>query len=734
MTDSLNTERMAGSYKLGSFIFDISNSFLQKGDSRFNLTRKQSEILHLMVANPGVTISKEQFFSQIWPEQYVEDGNLTIHIHFLRRILEQDPRNPSLILTVTGHGYKYVGEAVCLQDDNPQDAEPLPDEVSHITSPPPDSGKRGAWQPSSLKLWHLITIAAFAGLLALLIFILYPKPAADPPIAVPLTTLPGSERYPAISPDGNFIAFTWDGDDLHNDDIYVQQITGSKMVRVTNDPASDIQPVWSPDGLNLAFLRSGNAPGAPYQLIITSVFGGSRREVAQVYGGVDWSPDGQQLAVAGIAGVADEIGIYLISVDGKTRREVTRPDPNINSRDSSPRFSPDGKTIAFLRSQSDKESDLFIVNLLNGEVRQITRDQKSIQDGSLHWGPDGESIFYISNRSLVWNLYQTELNGDDPILVPWLMLPKFSFNLIRGSISFSLSRKGDIFVFTNELMDDRVTVYGSPGRPNLSCLINSTKSDASPQLSPDGSRLVFVSDRSGVEQLWTAKADCSEPSQLTNFTESGTANPRWSPDGSSIAFDYSRGETSAIYVIGVDGAGLRRVWHATGPGTFPFWSPSGDWIYFTSGSTGASHNWQIRKIRSNGAEVTQVTNTDSSKKWRPQVAPDGRTLYFTRTDRLWKKDLIAGTEEPVQELANLSLGRNWEVSSNAIYYYQTEVAMRSAIYKFDLTTRQTSRLATVEGQMDPQLQSLSVLDEGRRYAVSAVYIRYSDINLVRKWR
>ena len=70
----------------------------------------------------------------------------------------------------------------------------------------------------------------------------------------PLTTLPGLERSPSFSPDGNQIAFSWDGD-TGNEDIYVKLVGAGSPLRLTTSAAPDVHPAWSPNGLYIAFVR-----------------------------------------------------------------------------------------------------------------------------------------------------------------------------------------------------------------------------------------------------------------------------------------------------------------------------------------------------------------------------------------------------------------------------------------------------------------------------------------------
>ena len=80
------------------------------------------------------------------------------------------------------------------------------------------------------------------------------KPAAAPEV-VPLTSYAGSERSPSFSPDGNQVAFSWNGEKQDNFDIYLKLIGSPTPVRLTTDPAEDISPAFSPDGRSIGFVR-----------------------------------------------------------------------------------------------------------------------------------------------------------------------------------------------------------------------------------------------------------------------------------------------------------------------------------------------------------------------------------------------------------------------------------------------------------------------------------------------
>ena len=124
-----------------------------------------------------------------------------------------------------------------------------------------------------------------------------------PPRVVPLTTLTGEEFDPTFSPDGEQVAFSWNGARQDNSDIYVTLVGSSDVRRLTSDPLPDVNPVWSPDGRQIAFLRE-RPDGTTIQLV--SALGGADRKLSDFRGAdsLAWSPDGHWLA----AGRSGEYG------------------------------------------------------------------------------------------------------------------------------------------------------------------------------------------------------------------------------------------------------------------------------------------------------------------------------------------------------------------------------------------------------------------------------------------
>jgi Tol biopolymer transport system component len=207
---------------------------------------------------------------------------------------------------------------------------------------------------------------------------------------VSLTTDQGILSQPSFSPDGNQVAYTWDGENHDNTDIYVKLIGSPTVLRLTTDPASEQYPVWSPDGRQIAFLRGD-------QIYTVSPLGGSERKLADVpgiEGRFSWSADGRWIAVAQVRTPHEANGIFLISADGLQRRRLTIQEGLSNDRE--PTFSPDGRRLAYgtcfgqvcALSCMELTADLTP----RGQPRRLNAGTPTRL--SLAWTSDGKAVIY----------------------------------------------------------------------------------------------------------------------------------------------------------------------------------------------------------------------------------------------------------------------------------------------------------------------------------------------------
>jgi len=552
-----------------------------------------------------------------------------------------------------------------------------------------------------------------------------------PPTVVPLVTNSGVEGRPAFSPDGSQLAFMWNGGEGDQYEIYVKLIgDGAPAVRITRSPgASAGWPVWSPDGHRIAFLRCSDTSRAVF---VVPALGGTDRKIAEPHscpGSLDWSPDGSMLAFEDKDSADESDSIFLVSLETGERRRLTMPAKL--QGDFEPKFSPDGRTVAFVRTHDIIMGDIFVVSVDSGEPRQITFMGGEFP--GLAWTPDGkEIVFSVTSREMGNNsLWRVRIRGGMPERVTELT----AVNATEPAIS-RLGHRLSYRTLTMNFNIWQVRLPISSGRPSAPVkLISSNRSQDSQQYSPDGKKIVFVSDRSGIAQIWVCDSDGSNPTQLTFMNASNTGTPRWSADGRWILFDSTASGKNGIYRISADGSTPQALIVDSHFNATPSSSRDGRWVYFGSDRSG---EYQIWKVPSNGGQALQVTFHSG---WHPMESTDGKILYFVKTQlptdpsgaaaTLWAMPVEGGEEHLV---TSQQIQLHWAVAPHGIYFTDPATRPRASLKFFDARTGQITAITTLERQPACCGQSLAVSPDGRTILYSQEDRVTTDLMLVENFR
>jgi Tol biopolymer transport system component len=587
----------------------------------------------------------------------------------------------------------------------------------------------------TLRRWAAIALAGVAlmAVIAGAVWLHFFRPGskvAEPPMRiVPLTTFPGHQEEARFSPDGNQIAFVWDGEKEGHWHIYVKLIGTEKPLRLTTDPAYyDWAPTWSPDGRYIAFLRSSEGHEGIY--VIPALGGPERRLHAlspRVGGSSDWSPDGKYLVYTDRRAGQESRTLFLLAVDNPDDKRPLTASVG-QQADYAPRFSPDGQTVAFVRFSGDFVyiQDVFLVRMAGGEPKRLTFDNNFIH--GLDWTPDGAYIVFSSDRlGGSGRLWKVPASGGapEPLSVGQ-----------GGASSPTLSRDGRHLAYTQNYQNTNIWRYevlqrtGRTSPPTK--LIASTEQEAGPDFSPDGKRIAFESSRSGPMEIWICDSDGSNPRQLT-FLGRLACNPRWSPNGREIAFESSPEGIPAIYVVDVEGGRPRRLTPDASKNAMPGWSRDGKWVYFCSDRTGDLQLW---KMPAEGGQAVQVTKKGGDV---PFESPDGKTLYYVQVVKpfdvrgFWKVPVGGGEETPVfdQHFAAGWSWINWGLTAEGIYSYND---VTKAIDFISFATHKVTQIAKPEKPPHDTYRSFAVSPDGRSILFAQVDQDTSHIMLVENFR
>lgn len=553
-----------------------------------------------------------------------------------------------------------------------------------------------------------------------------------------LTTLPGVESYPSLSPDGNYVVFTWTGNKQDNQDIYVQMIGSGSPLRRTTDPGNDYNPVWSPDGRWIAFLRS--PPPSPSgvrnrELRIIPPLGGTERKLADIRSQdfarglfpdavyLAWSPDSKSLIVSDTLGEGQPDALFVVSLETGEKWQLTNPQPPMRA-DTSPAVSPDGNSLVFLRRTSWGLGELHLLPLEKdltaaGEPKRLTSTELYADYPA--WMPDGKEIVF-SAKSGLWRL---SVEGESaPTRIAYVgedgMMP---------AISRSQPGKPARLVYVRSIADSNLwrIETPAPGIPSTSPpvrVISSTKPEYHCQFSPDGSRVAFVSNSSGEPEIWISDPDGTNAVQLTSMKTRDTNCPYWSPDGQNIAFSSTKeGGEFDVYTVPAVGGKPRRLTSHPAIDLCPTFSLDGKWIYFGSDRSGDYRLW---KMPLDGGDAIQVTPNQSP--WASESA-DGNLYYpaFSVASPIWRLSVSGG--EPVK-IADGVVWFNFCLLKKGAYYTDRN-GNETGLQYLNFTTGKSTTVARNLGEV---AAGLTATPDGKTILFTRVDSSTDDLMLVENFR
>jgi Tol biopolymer transport system component/DNA-binding winged helix-turn-helix (wHTH) protein len=585
-----------------SFVFRFDD--VEVREREFTLTKagkllaiepKAFRALLFLLRNPQRLISKEELLNSLWGDAAVTEGSLTRCIWLLRRLLEDDTREPRYIETVATVGYRFVCPVEVSEDGKyGSEAAPVGEEI----------GDRAIQaRPRNRRRWWLVGAAVFA---IGLVFAVWTLRRSLPP--------PRISGYTQITHDGHEKGLVGtDGSRLYfgqNTAIPIAQvgIAGGEIVQIPV-PFQYVQDV-SPDGANL--LVESHGEGEQTVLWNIRIPGGSLRRLGE--GDVAaFSPDGKSVIYSTRGG-----DIYLVRSDGTGTHKLASVGPEPDSFS----WSADGSIIRFY--QDDK---LWQMLSDGSKIHQLLSGWRPVGAQCCgRWTPDGRFFVFLSGISMwgkggqIWALDERRGLFRRP--------PAEPVQLTTGPLSWDSPMPGkdgkSIFAEGNAFRGElsRFDAKAKQFQPFLGGI-----SAQGITFSKDGQSVAYVSFPEG--DLWKANRDGSNPVQLTD-PPMEVFMPRWSPDGSWILFSDVSSE-SEIYIVSVQGGNPRKLLpQGGGKQSDPDWSPDGHEVVFGSSFGGHDPKGQIRIFDLDSQKITTLPGSVGMTD--PRWSPDGRFIAANSSD------------------------------------------------------------------------------------------------------
>lgn len=678
------------------------------------------DLIVYLAENPGRTISKEELVREVWDEAFVTDAALKRAVSEARRALGDDGSVQRIIRTVPKRGY-----------------------LLRVEVTPADHDARARIAPNAGR-WLLLAAALL--LLTLTVAVLWRlsspsfrdgrADAAPVPPAVEvegfeqLTSTPGLELFPTLSPDARFVAYA--SREAGDWDIQLLRVGGSRAINLTRDsPADDVQPAISPAGDQIVFRseRDGGgifvmgATGESVQRVSRDGFNpswsaggkrilystrsgwswldagggalhwvlldtGERGRVGRITnaGLPSWSPGGHRIAYSAIgtgpgagASKPGTRNVWTVLPTGEGPVPATAGD----DLDWNPVFSATGHTLYFVSDRAGS-FDIWGVPIdertgeVLGEPRPVTSGVGA-EPRHLSVSADGRSLAYAAYREST-GLQRVSF---DPVTAE-VGAPAW---LSRTSISESfpsVSPDGRWLAFKSGDVGDIIVMRPDGGARRR--LTEGPHRDLHPRWSPDSERIAFFSNRSGSYEIWTIRPDGSGLTQLTDVPDRIVADPTWSPDGDRMAYIHMEDRSSYIVELEAD-----RVAGPPDPlppvpgtgGTFGAWSWSPDGERIAGHFYGDDLEPEGLGLYSLGTRsYTRLSDVGSVPTW----LGDSRRLVFHHAGRLHLIDSETGERRELLDLSPNTVHHNFSVAGDDRAIYFTRVVGEADLWLLKLAS------------------------------------------------
>ena len=527
MSDQPSTGRVV---RFGVFEADFTTGELRKSGVRVKLEQQPFQVLRVLLQRPGELVTREELREEVWSDHtFVDfDQSLNTAIRKLRDALGDSATHPRFIETLPRRGYRFVGTV-----DGPRSSE-----AGSQTALPEPTGRFGL--PALLGAFGLGAV-----LFAVPAYLIVSEGTPPSPVNYRIRQVtfdPGLTFQPALSPNGDLLAYASDRAGEGSLDIWVRQLGSTgEPIRLTDHPADDQEPSFSPDGKTIVFRSERDGAG----VYLVPAFGGNTRLLVKNGRRPRFSPDGSLVCYwAGPEGsFMGELGI-IPAVGGEPQRLKTALKTGLY-----PIWTPDGENLMFLGYERDMEDwDWWVIPIDDGQVtrtnfRKVARseglERVFIEAPAPHvWGPDGrvtfsvEALGFSAETDSVWQIAVSaetwQVTGSATRLTRGPGEGQVSLGS-GGDIAFSsVTRNVDIWSLPVNTDERRVT-------GELEQLTSSKAKDFNPTISLEGRLVLFASNRSGNVDIWTKDLTNGHVRALT-FTPWTEEQPKVSLDGSKVAY------------------------------------------------------------------------------------------------------------------------------------------------------------------------------------------------------
>ena len=656
-----------GRYAFGPFVVDPVKRSLWRDDRWVQITAKTFDVLVVLLHHRDRVVSKDELLSLVWPDTAVQENNLVRQISSLRRALGQRPDQHDYIVTVPGHGYRFVAtvhgvsapvdrhwpsagdlgaapaidfEEIAAADESFANRGIPGAGDAMVAAHPSAPGPRGR----SFTLVATVAVASAALLAtALAVSVLRPAESGSTGRRIPHRITYDDAALPrdtAWAPDGQWIVYASDASG--NADLWKQRLGDPEPIALTSSPFNETQPDWSPDGRSIVFRSERDGGG----LYVIPANGGIERLVSSFGYEPRWSPDSTRILFKQSAVLPDLPTIYVVGLDGKPPRAV-RPDVLDEFKFLRAAWHPDGRSVSVWGRTHRGATKFLNVPVDGGRAaapeiaERVERDLAGMSPGRFVWSKSRRYIYFDASTGDTRNVWRI---GVDPRTEKWIDGPERLTTGAGEETNVAISPDENQLLFTTTSSRTRLWAFpfdavngriiGEPSPITQSSAGEEVDFDAR----ADGSKIVYFTVRAGRNELWERSLTEGQDRLLLSSPDWRFSRPRWSPDGAKLAFSrcaaIDRG--IAVAVLNTDGSGDRVL---TKPDVVEMeaydWSKDGQTILGACRfSQGDRYSTCVIPVSNNaGASDVRVIASDPTRNlFNQSFSPDQRWISFLAHD------------------------------------------------------------------------------------------------------
>jgi uncharacterized repeat protein (TIGR01451 family) len=464
---------------------------------------------------------------------------------------------------------------------------------------------------------------------------IWTRPSAGGPAVLLHDDPANTDGLPDWSPDGTKVAY------VKGSDVFVVDAAGGTPVQITSGGGNNTHPSWSPDGTMIAYQSS---VGGNIDVYVVPAAGGTATRLTfdpAPEGAPDWSPDGSTIAYQSSA--AGNNDIWTMPASGGPGTQITTDPGN----DQHPDWSPDGNRIVFARNGGLTIATLGPVTASGADLglTKVVNNPTPPLGGSVtytlsltNFGPNPATGVAVTDLLPAGVAYASSLPSQGSYASGTGIWAVGSLGVNATAvldITVDIVAGGNVTVLnsaavtasdstdTNAANDfGNATLVPVVPADNALRLTNDPGNDTMPAWSPDGTRIAWASNRTGLFKIYLMDPDGTNVTQLT-FGPGDDGHPEFSHDGTMIAFDSDRDGDSDIYTVPVTGGTPFQVQNQIANEKRPTWSPDDTEIAFDSDAA----TKDIWRVPATGGSLIQVT-TDPGLDNDAEYSADGQTILF----------------------------------------------------------------------------------------------------------